>query len=188
MHWFKGRRSFAVAVSFVFTFVLLISLCLLLSYNNETRTSSYDEGDDLSALFCSSYDPADPFYVPPMAVENRHEIRVAYNNDRPESISYVYTGKYNSTEDADSGDTNFHIEYDMYVGLVKSDKSKITTSFSDVGLESRESLFARVIDLDERIARLFFLNPEELNILRQGESEQLKNAYENKGFICHIIE
>lgn len=161
------------------TIIVLIALINILLSESVEYTKS-DSGDDLnSSLSCSADNLSESFFDLSQANNTTQEIKIAFHNDKLNTIMYTLAADYGDSGIAQSKEADLHAQYNNY--MVNHDMSieTISNDFSSSNSRVRVKLYAEKRDLGAIIATLFMLAPSDYS------STTMQNYYEDKGFICN---
>lgn len=176
--WWKVVAILGVAV--VFELIVLI-----LSSERETKTSEPQAETAVSALYCKSAVPVEPFFDSRSASEALHEIKVTFNKGVPDKFSYTYSGVYGSESEADQMRSRFHADYNIYLGTNNVNQESLYPTFTFDGAKAKINLFGVGEEsLNSVTARFFFLSADVVRELETYSSDELMKIYADRGFSC----
>ena len=179
------QRYLGVAVLCALIATVAVILCLLFS-SKETRISNNNNTYSTETLYCIINNPEDAFFADSNTINNKHEIKVTYKDKKPDKASYIYTGIFNSSTNADHSNAILHAKYNTYMADYNLSPAILGPTFSVVESKLKINLYTDTSNITSETGKLFFLSPDETSTLIEKPAEQLKNIYSNKQFSCNI--
>ena len=174
---------------YIVAFVLFIIAVFLMFFINgrETKTSSRKETEAVSALRCTANGLEGAFFASSTANMIKNEIKTIFRDGKMDKIFYAYSGVYRSHELA-AGD-DLHARYNIYMGRNNLTPESLSPIFSLDGNKLNVSLY---VDDYEKInpitAVFFFVDSDKIGEFQNYTIEEMKSFYEQKDFICEIVE
>ncbi len=185
----KLKKKDAGLIVFAIFGAVVVFLVVWLVYNlltpKVTNTSSEQEKKKHSAIVCTASVPEGAFFSASGVGAQTHTIKAAFEDDKVTKISYQYEGNFETEAAADKANTNFHIDYNEYMG---ADAESLGPSFAAIKTKARINFLAERSQLNSKNARLFFLNAEDVSDLANFAPEKIEKMYEARGFSCKIDE
>ncbi|MBR0372846.1 hypothetical protein IJH72_02830 [Candidatus Saccharibacteria bacterium] len=178
------QKSLEITIFCISIAVVTVILCLLFS-GKETRTSS-NNIYSTKILYCVNNNPEDSFFTDSNAINNKHEIKVTYKDDKPDKVSYTYTGKFNTSTKADNSNATLHAKYNKYMAEYDLSPTILSPTFSVVESKLKINLFTDISNINNKTGKLFFLNLDEISSLTSESADKLKDIYSDKNFSCEI--
>ena len=169
-------------------FALLVGIIALviwfLTYKQESYTSSETKEGNYSALECTASDPSEPFFTFESTQEMTHTIKVLFTEERLKDIMYKYDGTYVSQEAAENAEAWLHADYNEYLGANGVDRESLSPTFSVNNNKLMISIYAEAQKINDVVARLFFMDTDASNKVKDFSLKDYKMLYEAKGFTC----
>ena len=181
----KKQQALYIGVIICILVAVAAILCLLFT-GKETRTSDSRNVYSTDMLSCKSTEPEGAFFVAENAVDNKHEIKVTYENEKPAKISYTLTGNQDTEKAAEQAIASLHAKYNKYMAQYSLDPEALEPIFSDVKEAFKISLIADVDKINTATGALFFLDSTETLKLKNHANGDLEKIYETKGFSCEF--
>lgn len=173
-----------IVIGLVIT-VFIAAVTFLITNRTETYTSGGDTNVSIGSLRCRSSNVTEPFFESPSALSYVHEVKVTFDGNGVDKLSYVYEGTYGSEQAADQARSEMHASYNKYMGSKGLDQESLYPTFHYDGATAKINLYAeREKGLNATTATLFFLNADEYVKINEYTTEALKKVYEEKGFSC----
>ena len=179
----KKQQTLYIGVLICILVAVAVILCLLFT-GRETRTSDNGNVYSTDILDCESTEPEGAFFVAENAVDNKHEIKVTYQNEKPSKISYTLTGNYSTERAADQTIASLHAKYNKYMAQYDLDPEILGPVFSNVEEAFKINLITDVDKINSATGMLFFLDSTETIKLKSYTNGDLEKIYETKGFSC----
>lgn len=183
----EKNRDHTVVVRAIF-FALLVGIILaviwLLTYKQESQTTSTIENGDYSALECTASDPSDPFFTFATTQEVTHSIKILFTEGKLNDVMYKYDGVYASKEEAENAEAWLHADYNEYLGANGVDRQSLSPTFSVNDNKLMISVYAEAKKINDVVARIFFLDTDASNKVKNFSLKDYKLLYETKGFAC----
>lgn len=167
---------------------IAIIICFLLT-SKKTNITDKKEDEIISTLICEVNGNADSFFVSKMAKTVDQELKITYKDETLDKFFYSFKGVYSSNADASADETNLHAKYNIYMGDNNTSQEILSPSYSIIGNKFHLNLFADGDnDINEVTAVFFFLENNELDMIKNYSIIDLKKLYEDKGLECAIME
>ena len=183
----KNSRGVIIrSIGFALAVGLVALVVCLLTYKQETHTTTDIKEGDYGALECNSSEPEEPFFVSQGVQRFTHEIKIMFAGDRVKEMSYRYDGTYNSDETAEHAMAIMHKDYNKYMESYALNSESLNPVFSENKSKITVSLYAESKKVDTAVARLFFIQGEDFDKLNDYKPEDYKKMYESKGFTCKM--
>ena len=185
----KKKRTFIDAVIIAAIAAIVALVVFLVTYKKETWiTEEYDYGDTL-ALACTSHenDPEVAFFSSETATSVEHIVKMVYNNDKVQKISYEYEGKYDSDDEAKEDSGAMHTKYNIYLGDHGIDHAILTPVFQYTGKKALIRLYLDDYNkMNSTLGKIFYIGNGMKDTVGKNSAKETKKLYENKGFSCII--
>lgn len=131
---------------------------------------------------CEAKAPQDAFFTAPAsATENDHELKIIYKDGQAEKISYEYDSEYENNNAAIDAEAELHARYNNFMGVLQDD---FAPRFSRDADELKITMVADTEEIGRDTAKVFFINTEEFDSLKDYDLEKLLEIYQSKGFKC----
>ena len=182
--WKKWIIIVAILV-FVAIIIFLIVQALL---PKETHTSSDDTTSSVGSLYCKSANPVDPFFASEKATAANHELKITLKDNRPDKMSYTYTGTFDSEETTSGVLSNMTASYNIYMGKTGIRIDELYPTFSNLGTTGIINLYLDDETFNKDTARFMFLSESDYADFDRISVNTLKSLYRTKGFTCQINE
>lgn len=184
----KIRKKVLAVFTIVFIFVMIVALAIFLMKGSETLITTEDKYETISVLDCNAMSPTvDPLFISSTASNADHHVKLEFRGKSFDKASYIYTGKYQSNEEAEDALSLLHADYNIYMGSTGIYQEDLYPTFSTIGSENVINLFIPKKFLNTSTARLIFLDSEELDDLNNSTIEHMQETYEKKNFSCKVI-
>lgn len=185
----RKRKLIIFAVIVAFVVGLMALAVFLLTYKKETHiTKVYDRGD-ISSLVCTTSETKDSAFFQNNANSVKHELKIIYNNEVIDKMSYEYRGEYGSWGAADVDEGIMHAKYNTYMGDHNISSSVLAPLFQNVDGELKISLYLDSYEMmNTTIAPFFYIGNGLVDTIGKSSVEETKKYYENKGFSCIISD
>ena len=172
------------AIFFALLVGIIVVVIWFLTYKQESHTSSNVGESDYSALECTASDPSEPFFAFENTQEVAHTIKVLFSEGKLKDIMYKYDGTYASQEAAEDAEAWLHADYNEYLGANGVDMESLSPTFSVNDNKLMISLYAEAKKVNDIVARLFFMDTDASNKIKNFSLKDYKLLYETKGFAC----
>ncbi|MCR5700086.1 MAG: hypothetical protein K6G49_01470 [Candidatus Saccharibacteria bacterium] len=183
----KSKKQQYLYIGIIVCIVVAVAaiLCLLFT-SKETKISDNGKVHSIDILNCQATGPEGAFFVAENAVDNKHEIKVTFQNEKPTKISYTLTGDQSTAGATDQTIATLHAKYNIYMGQYGLDPETLEPIFSNVDEAFKISLITDVDKISSATGALFFLDANEATKLKNYASEDLEKIYEARGFSCEF--
>ena len=172
------------AIFFALLIGVVLALIWLLTYKQESYVSSEVESGEYGALECTSPDPSEPFFTFDTTQEATHEIKILFADSKLKNATYKYDGIYASREAAENAEAWLHGDYNKYMGNNGINEESLNPNFSVNDNKLIISLYAEANEINDVVAKLFFMDTDAVNKLKNFSVKDFKLLYETKGFTC----
>ncbi|MBQ9485078.1 hypothetical protein IJU85_03200 [Candidatus Saccharibacteria bacterium] len=168
--------------------ITIIAVVLYLLFNNKTiyKPAEDDDSKLIGTLYCSSDNLDNSFFRMDNAINNNHEIKAIYRQQKIDKISYTYTGIFRTEAEADNSDAVLHAKYNKYMAQYDYNPELLAPTFSVIGTKYKVVLYTDFSDIDGAVSGLFFLEPDEISNVADGSVEYLGEIYSRKGLNCEV--
>ena len=186
----KRKKIIVQAVVLALIVAIIAIVIVLLTYKKETRTIETNEDGDMTALVCSSHDNGETaFFKSDTAKEVEHKVKLVYNNDNLQKMSYEYTGEYETKDIAEHDDAVLHARYNRYMGEHDKKSEMLTPVFQVVDNKLAIKLYLDSYkDMNSVISKLFYIGSGLEGTIGKNSLKDTKKYYEKKDFSCIISE
>lgn len=183
----KNSKMSRIILVGVIAVAIIIALFFLLR-GNETRTSGGGENEKLGILDCVSTQPTNPFFSYDGTISPKHEVKVTFNGEKVDKISYNFYGNYRDNATAEHASAVLHADYNKYMGARGIYQEIFYPTFIASDSSLKINLYAEKRDIQSATSMFFFLSGEEVNNLDNYKKDDLTEIYESKGFSCTFHE
>lgn len=180
----KDHTLVVKAIFFALLIGVILAIIWLLTYKQESYVSSEIENGDYGALECTSSDPSEPFFAFETTQEATHEIKILFTDNKLKNATYKYDGIYASREAAENAEAWLHVDYNEYMGDNGINEEILNPNFSVNGNKLIIALYAEAEEINDTVAKLFFMDTDAVNKLENFSVKDFKLLYETKGFTC----
>ncbi len=167
--------------------LVVVALVFLLK-GNETRVSGGNETKKLSVLDCEASQPTNPFFHNADTITPKHEIKVTFQGDDFDKISYNFFGNYRNNDIADTANASLHASYNNYMGEHKIYPELFYPTFIATDSSVKINLYAEKAKVQPSTGVFFFLSGEDVTNLDNYTKDDLTRIYSSKGFSCTFHE
>lgn len=181
----KTWGTVALALGLTAVAALVIFGVTQLFVPRETISTPTSTSSSINALVCEAEDPQEKFFATDGAVSVDHVIKATYVDSVADKISYTYEADYGSPEAATKAEAQLHADYNIFMGKNGDD---FTAQFMPMGDELKISVFAETKNLGSLTSRVFFINTEEFEELKDYDVQDLAKIFQRKGFSCEFDE
>ena len=141
----------------------------------------------VEALVCESSNPEGGLFNSEIANRVTHEVKATFKDNGIDKLSYMFLGEYNSADEAASDEATLHAYYNIYMGQKEVPIATFNPVYS-VNEKALQMVFY-TDDKDEiepSVAALFFIDAEEVAMMKRVKIDELKTLYEKKNFSCIV--
>ena len=185
----KNSRNILLTASILFVIAVVAGiLALFLTNGKETHTVAEESKDGSGVLYCESRARDDAFFKSPGVINEKHELKIIFQNQKAGEMSYTYTGKFNSNEIAESNSSSLHAKYNLYMADIGLDHESLSPTFSIIKSDVVANLYITQKIFSSGLAQFMFLTSEEYSKVNDYTMEEFANLYSKKGFSCTIRE
>ena len=182
----RNKQKLWYAGAVICVMVAMAAVLCLLFNGKETKISDNSGNNSISVLDCKASSPVvESFFEAKDAINNEHEIKITYQGNRVDKVSYTYTADFPSGKEADEANAVLHAKYNNYMAQYSLDPAKLGPTFTVVDNNFKINLFTDMSKIDPAMMGLFFLDNEDIGLLESGKIESLKKIYFQKGFNCN---
>ena len=167
-------------VLFCALFLLFFGLTQIFE-SHETHTSREVQTVEAEIMVCEAAAPRDPLFSVEGAEDVEHEIKVTYKNGLADKISYELQAELNSPEAAEHAEATTHATYNNFMGTNASDFS---ANFMPIGDDYKLNITADIDKLTPTSARIFFIEREQFESLKEFGIDDIKRFIQTAGFHC----
>lgn len=180
----KKKNGMKAGIAWAVVLVVLTAgvIVAFMTNGTTTRKSTGDVTTKTDSLYCSTANPKDGFFNPGDATGQSTTIKVVFDGDRADKISYHFEGSYASANDADTALAKMHAAYNNYMGENGLSAESLSPTFASSDGVAKINLYADTDKLNSMTAKLFFLGASEV----KNSAEQLQKAYSSGGFSCNF--
>lgn len=185
----KVKKKDIGLIVFAIVGAVVVFLVVWLVYNmltpKVTNTSTEQRQTEYAAVKCTAAVPENAFFRAQGVGAQTHTIKLIFQDNKVDKISYEYEGDYGNEQAADKATTNMHIDYNEFMG---PDAESLSPAFAAVGTKAKINLLAKREKLNGKNAKIFYLNTDEVADIANYEPEKVEKIYEARGFSCKIDE
>lgn len=165
--------------------VIAVSIIILLQ-PKETHISSGTEKSSIEVLDCVSSVQNEPFFVSDKAIDSNHEVKITFNNNKPDKYNYTYIGKFDSNKIAEEELSWLHGDYNNYMGKIDIYQEDLSPSFTVLDNDVIINLYLDNKTLAVDTARFLFLTSEQFVNIKKMPITEVAKIYKNRSFNCVI--
>ena len=183
----ENKKKTRAWVGWWITAIVMVALALVIAVvfrTEETYVSGGETTVNISSVECVSSTAETLLFDSKDAQRVENEIKMTFKSDYLDNISYNYTGTFNNNESAEVMKSNFHANYNMYMGKNNVDPEILNPIFADIKTKVNISLYVARDKMNQVIADLFFLTADDIARKEDFTASKLKKIYESKGFTC----
>ena len=190
----NGKKKFKKAlIVYAFSMAIIAGIVALIIFaltnKRETHTYVNRNNGETSGLKCTIDKNDNAFFASDLATELRHTIKIMYNDNNIDKISYEYDGVYNSAEEAKKDAGKMHTDYNIYMGDHGVDHEILEPVFQYDGEKARIRLYLDDYKkMNSVIGKVFYIGSGIQDTVAKGSAEDTKKIFENKGFSCIISD
>ena len=173
-------------VAIVILVLLSLVILFIIFWKREEHTSNDERIISVKLLECSGSGIEDAFFVSDTVQRYTHEIRATFKEEKLDDISYIYNGTYNSPEAVESSASRLHADYNIYMGKNNENPESLNPMFSNLKSKLKITLYSNKTGINPVTATLFFLDPDNLDSIRNYNINNLGGMYKEKGFVCEV--
>lgn len=182
----KSKRQFFKGSYIVWSIIIVVVVLVTWFLNNGHEVRKGDGGtvEKQEALVCAAGEVEGMFFSNGAVSEVKNEIKILFSGSKMNKIFYSYTGEYQSEETAKKVNDIMHADYNTYMGRSGAYQESLLPTFAYIGSMERIDLSSGIGELNTVTARLFFLDGEEIDNIKEYSISEWKEFYEDKGFSC----
>lgn len=181
-----GTTAWVCVIVAIFTLTMAGIISML--NGKETTTTTSGNNENLTAVVCSLENPEEAFFSSDQATATKHDVRFTFNGDNIDKVSYTLAASFPSEEAAKSVLSEWHADYNIYMGKVGLDIETLNPNFTLLGSDVAVSLFANRDQFTSDTATFLFLNVNDFIKVRKYSAEAMQKFYETRNFSCKISE
>lgn len=185
-----SKNNFKIKSTVMIVILVMISLIAVLWWifnnKNERHVSSDKEINKSQSLNCISGSHNGLFFESDMVISVKHNIKILFRNNSPNSISYIFDASYPTEQQAKTGEAILHVYYSKYMIDNGSNGEVLNPVFSVNGTEINFLLHSEWNKLDSVSAKVFLIDRNDFEQADKYDINDFAHLYENKGFICEI--
>lgn len=169
--------------------VVMVFVVFMLTYKSERHIYDSVIENDTSALVCTSNnnDSETMFFSSEDATSIEHKIKLVYNDNKIDKMSYELTGEYVSESVAREAKGDFNTKYNIYIGDYDMNLNVLSPIFQYVDNKVRVGLYLDSFEkMNSVIGKLFYISSASLDSVSKSSENETKEYYEKKGFSCII--
>lgn len=169
--------------------VVMVFVVFMLTYKSERHIYDSVIENDTSALVCTSNnnDSETMFFSSEDATSIEHKIKLVYNDNKIDKMSYELTGEYVSESVAREAKGDFNTKYNIYIGDHDMNLNVLSPIFQYVDNKVRVGLYLDSFEkMNSAIGKLFYISSASLDSVSKSSENETKEYYEKKGFSCII--
>ena len=183
----KFLRIPEIIVFFILICILVLAV-VILNGGSESRTSINVNTNSIGILDCKSENPTGRFFSYESEKKSMHEVKIAFDDDGINKLSYTYTGNFSSNEEVVEALSSMHADYNKYMGTKDTYQEDLTPTFSPINLEAIINLYINEKTFNYDTARFVFLTDEEYAGIKTMSTKSIEKLYSGKGFSCKFSE
>lgn len=183
----KDNKKYIIGVVlFAMAIVLVVVVLTMLMQPKQSYTSKNDDYGSVGGVDCRKNDDIDAFFDSSGAEDFEHTIKATFRNDNIDKMSYTYEVVFPTEEVAERKLSQFHADYNIFMGDVGLDIELLTPNFSRFSTTDIINLYVVKSKAKGDFAKLLFLTNDEMQKLTTVDSQEFAKIYQNKGFECNI--
>lgn len=175
-------NSTIVAIMMVIGVIFLINILTV----KETYTSANNTVTNINSLYCRATNLEKSYFDVTGTKSALHEIKVTFEEEKTNLISYTFTGTYNSEEDAKTHRDTMLAKLWKYLGANGFKHDYLKDDFSIIDNILRVNVIGNKDTLNSTTASVFSLETSEATRFNNQTIDSLKKIYGAKGFECKI--
>ena len=183
----RSKKRWILVSAALFIICIAILLCSLLMGDKTYYSSNHTEERSMY-LVCSVQTFEEPFFPEYYSITSEHQIKIIFNNEKPNKISYTYSGTYASSELAKQVASDFRAKYNIFLNKLGVDIASFDPIFNTIDNKTTVNLFANGSNLNPATAPLFLLKPDEAMNFHNYSSNEIMDVYKTKGMACILYE
>ena len=179
----------AIGIILAVVAIVIIAILVFIPLNgSEKHISVSKEEAKITALTCESHEHDNAFFTSDTANKIAHDIKVTFQGNNLSKVFYRYNGAYNSNDAAKKDEATLHAKYNIYMGENEISQESLAPTYSTVNTKLDISLYMEEDKkLNPATAVFFFIDKEKLMDYKKFSVNEMKDYYENKNFVCQII-
>ena len=183
----KALIIYAFSIAIIAGIVAIVIFAL--TNKRETHTYVNRNNGETSGLKCTIDKNDNAFFVSDLATELKHTIKIMYNDNNINKVSYEYDGIYDSAEEAKKDVGKMHTNYNIYMGDHGVDHEILTPVFQYDEKKARIRLYLDDYrKMNSTIGKVFYIGSGIQDTIAKESIEETKKIFENKGFSCIISD
>lgn len=188
-----SRKTKKTLIIYAFSLAIIAGTAalvfFLLTNKRETHTYVNRNNGETSGLKCTIDKNDNAFFASDLATELKHTIKIMYNDNNIDKVSYEYDGVYNSAEEAKKDSGMMHTNYNLYMGDHGVDHEILAPVFQYDEKKARIRLYLDDYrKMNSVIGKVFYIGSGIQDTIAKGSIEEAKKIFENKGFSCIISD
>ena len=172
----------------LFIAVAAAFLVWALTDTSETSTIQTDINKKTDSLICTASIPKEPFFNDTIATDTIHEIKLLFDNNKPDKIFYSYTGTYDDEKKAKYYVSIMQADFNRFFGRQNIPTGIFSTTFTTIENKSKISIYSNMDKVNPTTSKIFFLDSDIFYNAKNYSNVELKSLYEGKGFSCEYNE
>lgn len=186
----KKDKSSILMISGATLIVIAVTIALIVFFwPKEVRTSTNSSGTtSIASLICKSEYFPGAFFSDTEAKSQQYTIKVTYQNDKFNNVSFSYVGTFNSNEKADASESKMHAKLNLYMYDYGLDPEKYDPNFRNLKNEARIDLFSSSENMSDALARVILSSNATADLFTKSKYEHLSSAYNKIGYSCEYSE
>ena len=170
-------------IALVVMILLAIGIAVVFR-SEETYISGGDTTTRMVSAECVATDRVEDFFFSNKNAQRLSvKIKMIFKESVLDNISFDSEGTYNNNDDAETATAKLHADYNIYMADEGVNPEIYNPVFSSNKTKANISLYASYDKIDQPVAKIFFLDLEELP-KEKFDMTNLKQYYESKGFTC----
>ncbi len=180
-----NKKKLVGIIGFIAIIIAAVGIYFLFQ-EKETNISSGVDIQKSNSIICESTNPNFATIFNSSAKESNYTIKIISKDNTADKISFEFDGVYETSDQAYTGNSTMHADYNNYMADVELSPDSLTPVFSYDEIKSKVILSGEFGDLNNSTAKLFYLDSEEFQNLDNYSIEEISNLYQSKGFHCVI--
>ncbi len=186
----KKDKSSILVISGATLIVIAVTIALIVFFwPKEVRTSTNSsETTSIASLICKSEYFPGAFFSDTEAKSQQYTIKVTYQDDKFNNVSFSYVSTFNSNEKADTAESKMHAKFNLYMYDYGLDPEKYNPNFRNLNNEVRVDLFSSSENMSSALARIILSNDATVALFTDNKHKALSDAYNKIGYSCEYSE
>ena len=155
---------------------------------NTSLSLSENSVTAISSLHCVASSPNNAFFGSRGAKDDRHEIKIAFRDNKPVDISYTLNAFFKNNDIARQMESTYIFNYNTYMSNKSTAAEALSPSFAVIDDKVKVNLYIEADKIDQSVAKMFFINSDQTNNFKNLPYREVSNMYNVQGFSCTYTE